>query len=176
MNRLQKKCAIATAGIHLLLLTILVVGPAFFSPQPKATDTQVLDVIPANLIDAALNSGIRGATPPAPAPVVVPPPQPVPPTPVVQPAPTPPAPKPVVTPQPSIPEKLAQLFEPKPKPVKPATETPETQAAPNPTESHAGNSRRTEESNDAGQSAARHTGHQHRNPEFTKEFVPGHDH
>ncbi len=125
MNRLQKKCAIATAGIHLLLLTILVVGPAFFSPQPKATDTQVLDVIPANLIDAALNSGIRGATPPAPAPVVVPPPQPVPPTPVVQPAPTPPAPKPVVTPQPSIPEKLAQLFEPKPKPVKPATETPE---------------------------------------------------
>ena len=61
MNRLQKKCVIATAGIHLLLLLILLVGPAFFNPQPKPDDTQVLDVIPANLIDAAFNSGVRGA-------------------------------------------------------------------------------------------------------------------
>ena len=53
MNRLQKKCVIATAGIHLLLLLILVFGSAFFSPRPKPDDTQLLDVIPANLIDAA---------------------------------------------------------------------------------------------------------------------------
>ena len=59
MNRLQKKCAIATAGIHLLLLLILLFGSAFFSPRPKPDDTQLLDVIPANLIDAALNSGVR---------------------------------------------------------------------------------------------------------------------
>ena len=30
---------------------------------------QVLDVIPANLIDAAFNSGVANATPPPPAPV-----------------------------------------------------------------------------------------------------------
>jgi TonB family protein len=127
MNRLQKKCAIATAGIHLLLLLVLVFGSAFFSPRPKPDDTQLLDVIPANLIDAALNSGVRQATPPAPAPepVIVPPPQPIPPTPAVQPAPQPPEPKPVVTPPPTIPERLANFFKPEPKPVKPAPEKPE---------------------------------------------------
>jgi len=72
MNRLQKKCVIATAGIHLLLLLVLVFGSAFFSPRPKPDDTQLLDVIPSNLIDAAFNSGVRGATPPAPAPGRVP--------------------------------------------------------------------------------------------------------
>ena len=88
MNRLQKKCVIATAGVHLLLIVILFVGPAFFYSKPKADDLQVLDVIPANLIDAPFNSGVANATPPPPAPVA--PPQPPPPTPVV----TPPAPEP----------------------------------------------------------------------------------
>lgn len=91
MNRLQKKCVIATAGFHLLLLVILFVGPAFFNSKPKMDDSQVLDVIPANLIDAAFNSGVKGAQPPppVPAPMVVPQPQPTPPAPkIVQPAPT----------------------------------------------------------------------------------------
>ena len=66
MNRLQKKCVIATAGVHLLLIVILFVGPAFFYPKPKADDLPVLDVIPANLIDAAFNSGVANATPPPP--------------------------------------------------------------------------------------------------------------
>jgi TonB family protein len=88
MNRLQKKCVIGTAGVHLLLAVILVVGPAFFYSKPKADDLQVLDVIPANLIDAAFNSGVANAAPPPPAPVT--PPQPPPPAPVV----TPPAPAP----------------------------------------------------------------------------------
>jgi TonB family protein len=79
MNRLQKKCVIATAGIHLLLLVILFVGPAFFYSKPKADDMQVLDVIPANLVDATFNSGVANATPPPPAPVT--PPQPPPPVP-----------------------------------------------------------------------------------------------
>ena len=79
MNRLQKKCVIATAGAHLLLIVILFVGPAFFYSKPKADDLQVLDVIPANLIDAAFNSGVANATPPPPAPVT--PPQPPPPMP-----------------------------------------------------------------------------------------------
>jgi protein TonB len=88
MNRLQKKCVMATAGVHLLLLVILFVGPAFFYSRPKADDLQVLDVIPAHLIDAAFNSGVANAQPPPPAPVA--PPQPPPPMPVV----TPPAPAP----------------------------------------------------------------------------------
>ena len=127
MNRLQKKCVIATAGFHLLLLTILIVGPAFFNPQPKPDETQLLDVIPANLIEAAFNSGVRGATPPPPAPIVPPPPTPVPPTPAVQPTPPPPVPKPVVPPPPTITERIEKLFtpEPKPVPVKPAPEKPE---------------------------------------------------
>jgi TonB family protein len=128
MNRLQKKCIIATAGIHLLLLLVLVFGSAFFSPRPKPDDTQLLDVIPANLIDAAFNSGVRNATPPAPTPIVTPPqPQPAPPTPTVQPP--PPVPKPVVPPPPTLVERVEKIFKPEPKPesVKPAPEKSETQ-------------------------------------------------
>ena len=72
MNRLQKKCVIITVGIHLLLLLILMVGPAFFYSKPKADDLPVLDVIPANLIDASFNSGVANAQPPPPAPVTPP--------------------------------------------------------------------------------------------------------
>src|SRR5471032_317304 len=93
MNRLQKKCVIATAGFHLLLLVILFVGPAFFNSKPKVDDSQVLDVIPPNLIDAAFSSGVKNATPPAPTPIVTPPPP--------QPTPAPPAPTPVVQPAPA---------------------------------------------------------------------------
>jgi TonB family protein len=75
MNRLQKKCVIVTAGVHLLLLVILLVGPAFFSRRPKADDLQVLDVIPATLVDAAFNSGVANAAPPPPEPIVTPPPR-----------------------------------------------------------------------------------------------------
>jgi TonB family protein len=86
MNRLQKKCVIITVGIHLLLLLILMVGPAFFYSKPKADDLPVLDVIPANLIDASFNSGVANAQPPPPVPVVTPP-QPPPPVSVVAPPP-----------------------------------------------------------------------------------------
>src|SRR5208282_5564809 len=108
MNRLQKKCAIVTVGFHLLLLVILIVGPGFFAPKPKA-DLQILDVIPANLIDAALNSGVRDAQPPPP--VVQPAPQPPAPQPVV----TPPAPPKVETPEPI--KQIVKALTPEPKPV-----------------------------------------------------------
>ncbi|HLX95056.1 MAG TPA: energy transducer TonB [Verrucomicrobiae bacterium] len=110
MNRLQKKCILATAGIHLLLLVILLVGPAFFEPRPKPDDSQVLDVIPANLIDAQFTSGVRDAQPP-PTPVVTPP--------APQPQPTPPPPKPV-EPVPTLTERLEKMF--KAEPPKPAPE------------------------------------------------------
>ncbi len=112
MNRLQKKCAITIVGFHLLLLVILIVGPGFFAPKPKADDLQILDVIPAHLIDAAFSSGVRNATPPPPVPVITPP-QPAPPLP--QPAVTPPpAPPRVETPEPIQPVVKEATPEPKP--------------------------------------------------------------
>ena len=108
MNRLQKKCTIVTVGIHVLLVVILVVGPGFFAPKPKVDDLQILDVIPANLIDAAFNSGVRDATPPPPTPVVTPP------------APTPTPPTPTPTPRTETPEPVRPVVrEPTPEP-KPA--------------------------------------------------------
>jgi periplasmic protein TonB len=136
MTRLQKKCLIATAGCHLLLILVLVFGSAFFVSHAKPDDTQVLDVIPANLIDAAFNSGVKNAQPPAPTPVVTPPP----PQPQVQP--TPPPPKPVVTPPEPVkpvepvkpPEKLSpddlKPVEPVEKPAKPAPKKPEISLTP----------------------------------------------
>jgi TonB family protein len=105
MNRLQKKCFIATAGVHLLLLVILIVGPAFFQPRPKADDLNMLDVIPANLIDAQFSSGIRNAQPPPPAPVVTPPQS--------QPPPPLPPPKPAES-SPSFVEKMEKIFKSEP--------------------------------------------------------------
>ena len=110
MNRLQKKCVIATAGFHLLLLVILFVGPAFFWPREKPDDTPVLDMIPANLVDAA-STGVSSARPPPPAPAVVTPPQPTPP----EPTPTPVTP--VVTspaPAPTLTERMEKFFTPEP--------------------------------------------------------------
>lgn len=86
MNRLQKKCVIGTAGIHLLLFLILIIGPAFFNQQPK-TDNTVLDVIPANLVDDALNSGVKDAQPPQPTPPTPPTPDQLRPPPPIQPQP-----------------------------------------------------------------------------------------
>ncbi|MGD0743750.1 MAG: TonB family protein [Verrucomicrobiota bacterium] len=145
MNRLQKKCAMVTVGIHLLLVVILIVGPGFFAPKPKADDLQILDVIPANLIDAAVNSGVRNAQPPPPAPVVTPPvPTPPAPTPVV----TPPAPPKVVTPEPI--KEIVKALTPEPKPVeKPkiqiSTQLVTRTAPKNPTANPADDSRRQQQ-------------------------------
>ncbi len=56
-NRLQKKCVIAATSFHLLLMLILLVGPAFFSPDSKREKTQEIDFVPAILIDEALQGG-----------------------------------------------------------------------------------------------------------------------
>ncbi len=113
MNRLQKKCVIGTAGIHLLLLVILIFGPGFFNPAPKA-DNQILDVIPSNLVDNALSQGARDAQapPPAPAPPPIPQrllqgPPPIP-TPTPQKTVEPPAPAPV--PAPSFLTRMVRYF------------------------------------------------------------------
>ncbi len=124
MNRLQKKCLIATAGFHLLLILALVFGSAFFTERDKPDETQTLTVIPITTIEEAFNSGVKGAQPPPPTPVVTPPePQPKP-----QPTPEPPQPKPVVTPPPkptpTFVKRVEEFFkpEPKPEPAKPVTD------------------------------------------------------
>lgn len=121
MNRLQKKCLIATAGTHLLVVVLLFCS-GFVTSKPKLDDTQLLDVIPANVIDAAFNSGVKNAPkPPPPAePVKLPEPKPE-----KEPTPEPPKPKPepekVKEPEPVKPEKNSDFKEPevKPKPPKP---------------------------------------------------------
>ena len=81
MNRLQKKCFLGATGAHLLLLGVLLVGPAFFLARKNLDDLPVLDVIPAKAVDDALYGGGNpnakppppSIQPPAPAPVVRPP-------------------------------------------------------------------------------------------------------
>lgn len=91
-NRLQKKCFFAATGFHLLLLTILIVGPAFFLSERKAEDLPMLAFVPQKTIDEALSGGgSPQARPPAPQP----------PTPQAEePAPAPPPPVPVRQPDP----------------------------------------------------------------------------
>jgi TonB family protein len=94
MDRLQKKCVAASIGIHLLLLVILVVGPAFLTSKGKVDNSPILDVIPGKLIDAAFSGGGNpNGKPPPPAPPEQRPPAIVPPAP-------PSEPKPVREPEP----------------------------------------------------------------------------
>lgn len=101
MNRLQKKCAFVSAGIHLLLLVILVVGPAFLSSSRKEDDRALLDFVPLKTIDEALSGG---GSPTARPPAAAPP----------QPAPQPPRPAPQ-------PQRVVQP----PEPLKPAQRDPD---------------------------------------------------
>jgi TonB family protein len=62
MNRLQKKCFIASAGTHLLLVVILFIGPAFLSAKSsKPEDTEILDFIPPRTVDALVAANPGGA-------------------------------------------------------------------------------------------------------------------
>ena len=99
MNRLQKKCLIASVATHGSLLTILFVGPAFFSHDENAKPTQILTMISSRVVDDAPSSDV-GSTPHPSQPAPTPPP-----VTEVAPAPTPPVqthqePKPVVPPKP----------------------------------------------------------------------------
>jgi TonB family protein len=122
MNRLHKKCLIASTGVHSLLLLILLVGPAFLTSKSRSEDLPVIDFIPSKFIDAPfVGGGNRNAKPP---PVVTPPAKP-PPQPQPQPAPEKqrePDPPKVA---PKIPKPDPQAFEDKtePKPHKPQIST-----------------------------------------------------
>ena len=72
MSRLAKKCFIGAAGMHLLLLAILFVGPAFLSSRSKNDNSPVLDFVPLKTIDAAFAGGGNPNAklpPPAPQPL-----------------------------------------------------------------------------------------------------------
>jgi len=90
MDRLQKKCFIVSAGFHLLLVLILVVGPAFLSSKSQAPEMPVLDFVPFKTVDAMVSGGgDPNGSVPKPAPVVQAQPETQP-----QPQPPPPAPPP----------------------------------------------------------------------------------
>ena len=91
MDRLQKKCFVASCGMHVLLLLVVLFGAAFLAPEkPKPVET--LTMIPSRLIDGDQSGGggnpnitrteekIKGETlqpvPPRPQPAKVEPPKP----------------------------------------------------------------------------------------------------
>jgi len=108
MNRLQKKCFIASAGVHGLLALILFVGPAFLTSKPKVDDSPILEFIPLMTTDKNVSGGgdarAHSAPPPAPAP---------------QPAATQPKPEPKL---PDPPKEIVKPPKPEPDPVEPAVE------------------------------------------------------
>src|SRR5262245_45359448 len=65
MNRLQKKCVIVSAGMHLSLLLILVIGPGFVpSKKSQLDDLPIIDFIPLKTTDAMVsNPGASASAP-----------------------------------------------------------------------------------------------------------------
>jgi TonB family protein len=92
MSQLNRKCFIASAGMHGLLFLILLVGPAFLMSRDKPEDLPTLEFIPDKLIDEAFYKPVAPPTkppepprqtppqktiePPKPKPKVDPPPEP----------------------------------------------------------------------------------------------------
>ena len=65
MDRLQKKCFIASAGFHLLLALILLIGPAFLTSKSTPENVPLLDFVPVRTVDSLLSGGgDPKATPP----------------------------------------------------------------------------------------------------------------
>jgi TonB family protein len=114
MNRLQKKCMVASAIMHSLLLAVLFLSPAFMSSQKKVETIPVMTLIPGRLIDEKMAGGGSpnvSQPPPKSEPAATPPAAPV---------------QPPPTPEPAPPEnritKSAPAVEPEPTPVKSSRE------------------------------------------------------
>jgi TonB family protein len=123
MSRLQQKCLVASAGTHVLLLSLLFISPAFI-PAKQEPELPVVYLIPDKLTDDP-SSG--GGSPTAVAPVA-PPQQTPPPAPV-----TPPPQKPQAE---VIPPREPEPTPPEPKPAK-KTEPERTKPIQKPNESQA---------------------------------------
>ncbi len=103
MNRLEKKCLLASTGMHAVLLLLILFGTAFYVPgKKKPVDIGRMKVVPTRLIDQAISGG--GGNPKLPPsdemqkgnPLVQPRPTPQPPPPI----PPPRTPPPLDTPPP----------------------------------------------------------------------------
>src|SRR6058998_2461302 len=57
MDRLQKKCLVASCGMHGMLLLVIVFGAAFFTPEKKNPPVASMTMVPSRLIDGALSGG-----------------------------------------------------------------------------------------------------------------------
>jgi TonB family protein len=66
MNRLQKKCFIASTGIH-LLIAVALIAPTLFSPAGKAENFPVLEFIPDITTDKPFSGGGTPNAKPPPA-------------------------------------------------------------------------------------------------------------
>jgi len=109
MSRLQKKCLVASAGTHLMLLSLLFVSPGFI-PSRHEPELPVVWLIPDKHTDDPSSGGgsPTAVAPPAPPPVTpapapVTPPDQMPQAQVIpprEPEPTPPEPKPARKPEP----------------------------------------------------------------------------
>jgi TonB family protein len=156
MNRLHKKCIYASAGLHALLISIVLFGAAFFVKEKTVPEVQPITFVPSKLIDDLLSNSGGAApepvNPPPPAPLpepppvaaappelasvppkITPPPEPMAPTPKRNPTPIPVEQKPP-PPAPTVTKKE----EPKPEPPK-RVERPKPQIRPtfsSPTQSH----------------------------------------
>lgn len=129
MNGFQKKCFVAVAGMHGLLLLVLIVGTAFLKPEKKIEPSRVITLVNfADVTDGPTRGGGSPAPAPAPVPVVqeVKRPDPIP-QPVQrarEPEPKPEPPKPIVETKPE-PKKIepvprpTPVVKPTPEPVKP---------------------------------------------------------
>jgi colicin import membrane protein len=104
MDRTQKKCVVASTGVHLLLALILFIGPAFGSSKNKIDDLPLLDFVPVKTVDALISGGgYRDGSLPAAAPIVQqPPPKPE------QPPPAPPEKKKEPDPPKDVPKETLQ--------------------------------------------------------------------
>jgi TonB family protein len=134
MNRLQKKCFIASAGLHGLLVLLLVLGPALLPAGKKPEALPLLDFIPSKTVDALLSGGgTPDAAPPPPAQEFLPPPPPAPaPAPAPAPPPEPPPKPPVAEPKMAADFTLPEEKKKKEPPKKETSKTPETSKSPPP--------------------------------------------
>lgn len=57
MNRFQKKCLVASTGLHGFLVLLLMFGSAFFVTKEKPIPRQRLNTVPSDIIDKTLAGG-----------------------------------------------------------------------------------------------------------------------
>jgi protein TonB len=125
MGRLQKKCMMVSAGVHVALVLVLILGPAFRTAPEKPKRVSQINLLSAVAIEAALSQASqKESIPSEPKPIVQE--RPEPPNPVQEkPKPTPPKkveppkPTPVEPPKPKVQEKPKVVPKPKPPEVKP---------------------------------------------------------